>query len=187
MEFRVLRVSKELIRVLCLGDVWLQGFGFLAGSLLAGRDSMCLKTKGGQPLLAAPARCQYFSLSSLLVPAGSPSGTGWLSQGVRSQSWGYSMFPFFCHLRYFSHLTGKLSADEGEEVGGQPHGLSVRGQGKPRGSCGVRENSFVYTSADSGQVKCVARMLPLMPVCTQACIVSLCMLVSRKACVCTQV
>lgn len=45
----------------------------------------------------------------------------------------------------------------------------------------------MYISAGFGQVECVARMLPHMPVCTQACVVSLCMFDSRKVCVCTQV
>lgn len=53
-----------------------------------------------------PARCSCLVPVFLTVPSAglwrttwSPSGTGWLSQGMRSQSWGLSMFPVFCHLR----------------------------------------------------------------------------------------
>lgn len=101
------------------------------------------------------------------------------------------MFPF-CHLRD-PDLTGSSVQMNEMRSGGQPYGLSFRGPGRAPGSCGVGEigsrlrNPFMYISAGFGQVECVARMLPSMPVCTQACVVSLCIFGSRKVCVCTQV
>lgn len=74
-----------------------QEFGSLTGSLLAAgwKGLHVLTDKGDQ-------RCSLLLLVPvfLAVPSAGPC---WVSQVVRSQSWGFSMFPFFCHLRDFCH------------------------------------------------------------------------------------
>lgn len=102
-------MSKELERMPCLGNVWLQEFGFLARGLLAGgllaggwKGLHALKNK----MRPNPAAAAWCSLPNLPVPAGSPrpwrtawslSGTGWLSQWVRRKAGCLVCFP--SHLR----------------------------------------------------------------------------------------